>query len=76
MAWFQEQFAKSNIISGALALAIWGAVIYLAVSQLPIPDILYVGGATIIGFFFGAKQGQKDGIAQTLAEIAKLQRRD
>ena len=62
MKWFQEQFARSNIISGVLALGIWGAVIYLAIAQLQIPDILYFGGSAVVGFFFGTKQGVSEGI--------------
>jgi len=58
--WFSEQFAKSNIISGLLALAIWGAVIFLAITGGVIPDILYVGGTTVIAFFFGSKQGARE----------------
>jgi uncharacterized membrane protein len=38
----------------ALMLAIWGTVIYLAIVGRPIPDVLLAGGATIIGFYFGA----------------------
>ena len=55
MDWFKTEFSKSNIISGFLTVAIWGAIIYLAVAQLPIPDILYVGGTSVIAFFFGSK---------------------
>lgn len=75
MEWFKDQFAKSNIISGILAVAVWGAVIYLAVTQSPIPDILYAGGMSVIAFHFGSKVGQKEGVTQTLADLAKLQRK-
>ena len=61
MNWLQSQWEQSSIISGILALAIWGAIIYLAVAQLPIPDILYAGGTGVMGFFFGAKVGQQQG---------------
>lgn len=57
MDWLKQEFAKSTIISGLLAIAIWGAVIYLAVIQAPIPDLLYAGGMSIIAFFFGSKVG-------------------
>lgn len=59
--WFSEQFSQSIIISGVLALAIWGAIIYLAIAQVPVPEILYFGGASVIGFFFGSKVGQSQG---------------
>lgn len=58
MSWFKEQFAKSTILSGLLALGIWGAIIYLSIAALPIPDILYFGGASVIAFFFGSKVGE------------------
>jgi len=63
MNWFKSEFSKSNIISGFLTVAIWGAIIYLAVRQLPIPDILYVGGTSVIAFFFGSKVGNIEGHA-------------
>ena len=66
MDWLKDQFARSNIISGLLALAIWGGIIYLAVGQVPIPDILYAGGMAVVGFFFGAKVGEENGKARIL----------
>lgn len=62
MGWFKQEFAKSNIISGFLAMAIWGAIIYLAVVQAPVPDILYVGGTSVLAFHFGSKVGQREGM--------------
>ena len=55
MEWFKTEFTRSNIISGFLATAIWGAIIYLSIRQVEVPEILYFGGASVIGFFFGAK---------------------
>ena len=72
MKWFQGQFAKSNIISGVLALAIWGAVIYLAIAQLDIPDILYFGGSAVIGFFFGTKQGISEESSRSARERDRI----
>lgn len=69
MKWFWEQFAQSNIISGLLSLGIWGAIVYLAIVGLPIPDILYVGGTTVIAFFFGTKQGKVEGRLQVLRDF-------
>ena len=71
VGWFTSEFSKSNILSGVLAIAIWGAIIFLAVSQAPIPEILYYAGSTIIGFFFGAKLGQDAGVRQTLTHMAE-----
>jgi len=55
-----ELLQSSVIISGALALGIAGAIVYLAVTGQPIPDVLATAFATIIGFFFGARQGRAE----------------
>jgi len=56
---FWDAMSKSIVISGILALAVWGAIIYLAVAQLVIPDGVMAGGALILGYFFGARSGQQ-----------------
>lgn len=56
---FWDEFSKSTIVSGALALTIWGVICYLAVTAQPVPEIMYFGGAAIIGYFFGAKNKQE-----------------
>ena len=71
MRWLQSQWEQSNIISGILAIAIWGAIIYLAVTQVPVPEILYYGGSTVLGIFFGAKVGQQAGERSALARMEK-----
>jgi len=63
MDWLKGQFEQSNIISGLLALAIWGVVLYLSVVSKEIPELLYFGGSAVIGFFFGTKQGRVEGQA-------------
>lgn len=75
MKWLQSQWEQSSIISGILALAVWGAIIYLAIAQLPIPDILYAGGTGVMGFFFGAKVGRQQGERATLLRVVDEQRR-
>ena len=70
MRWLQSQWEQSSIISGILAISIWGAIIVLAVTQAPIPDILYAGGTGVMGFFFGAKVGQQQGERAVLLRIA------
>jgi len=75
MTWFKAEFTKSNIISGFLAVAIWAAIIFLAVTQVQVPDILSIGGTTVIAFFFGAKQGQSEGRSQAYREMETLNRR-
>lgn len=74
MEWFRIEFSKSNIISGVLALGIWGAVIYLAVVQAPIPDILYVGGTSVLAFHFGAKVGQREGLGRAVDIVYQQER--
>lgn len=58
MPFFWEQFAKSNIISGVLAIAVWFAIIFLAVTGRDVPEVLVSGGLAVIGFFFGSKLGE------------------
>lgn len=55
---FWELLEKSVIVSGILAIAVVGAIVYLAVVGQPIPEILTALGGTIVGFFFGAKKQQ------------------
>jgi len=69
MDWLKDQFAQSTIISGLLAVGIWGAIIALALIQAPIPDILYAGGMSVVGFFFGSKVGQVQGEARILRTL-------
>ena len=76
MEFIKSEFAKSNIIAGFLAIAIWSAVIYLAVIQAPIPDLLYAGGMSIIAFFFGSKVGQREGMSRAAEMIAQIMGRE
>ena len=69
MDWIKDEFSKSNIISGLLAIAIWGGIIYLAVAQAPIPDVLYAGGMSVVAFFFGTKVGNREGEARAYRAI-------
>lgn len=72
MEWFKDEFSKSNIISGLLAAGVWGAIIYLAIAQFPIPDILYAGGMSVIAFFFGSKVGHREGLNRATRIIEKV----
>ena len=71
MDWLKEEFSKSNIISGLLAVAIWGGIIYLSVAQAPIPDILYAGGMSVIAFFFGTKVGNREGEIKAYRDLGE-----
>jgi len=68
---FWAEFNKSTIVSGILALSVWGAVIYLAVIGTPIPDVLGAGGGLILGYFFGARSGAQTERIQALNQFAK-----
>lgn len=57
MEWLRQEFSKSNIISGILALLIWGVIAYLAIMQIPVPEIFYYGGTSALAFFYGSKVG-------------------
>jgi len=76
MDWFKDEFSKSNIISGFLAIIVWLAVVYLAIMQLPVPEILYFGGASVIAFFFGSKQGKAEGHTAALRELTQLKKKE
>lgn len=52
---FWDAWEKSTIVSGVMALALLGAVIYLGVTRQPIPEAISFGFGSVIGFFFGAK---------------------
>lgn len=60
---FWNEFSKSTIVSGMLALLIWGIIGYLASTGQEIPIVLATSGGAIIGFFFKAKSE---------AEIARM----
>ena len=53
--WFQDQWEKSNLISGTLAMGIWGTIVALALMGREPPDVLIGAGGIIIGFFFRSK---------------------
>lgn len=64
---FWELLRESVIISGVLALALIGGVIYLAVTAQPIPEILAALAGTAVGYFMGGK-------AKTAIEIARAKK--
>lgn len=53
--WFADQWAKSNIISGILALSIWGVILYLSAVGREPPDVLIGAGGIVVGYFFKSK---------------------
>ena len=52
---FWSLLEESVIVSGAIALGCIGAVIYLSVRGLPVPDVLVNVSMIVVGFFFGGK---------------------
>lgn len=58
MSKFWDLLERSVILQGLLTIAIWGALLYMVVAQLEIPQILETAAALILGFYFGAKQAQ------------------
>lgn len=69
MQWLKSEFSKSNIISGLLALIVWGIVGYLAIQARDIPDVLTAAGMTVIAFFFGAKAGTQTGYNEAMHDV-------
>jgi len=54
MSKFWELYEKNVVISGVLAVLLVFAVVYLAVTGQPIPEVLAGLTGTVIGYFFGA----------------------
>jgi len=52
---FWDEFNRSTITSGLLAIIIWGVIGYLAITGQPIPDALIGAGSMIVGYFFKSK---------------------
>jgi len=52
---FWSLLRESVIVQGIMTLMLWGAIVYLAVTAQPIPELLATGGVAILGFWFGSK---------------------
>lgn len=76
MPFFWREFAKSNIISGLLAVAVWGAIIFLACTGRPVPEVLVSGGLAVVGFFFGSKSGEASERLRAQARRLELKEKD
>ena len=55
---FWELMEESVIVQASLSLGLGGAVIYLAVTGKPVPDLLSAMFGTVMGFWFGTKAQQ------------------
>lgn len=52
---FYELLKESVLIQAIIALSLLGAIIYLTVIQVAVPDILVNGFLLVLGFYFGSK---------------------
>ena len=50
----------SVIISGFISVVLVSAVVYLAVTGQPVPDVLTGALFTVVGFFFGSRKGHAE----------------
>lgn len=73
MSWFKAEFAKSTIISGLLSVVIVSVICYLAIVQVPVPDVLVAACSSVIAFFFGARQGARTGYTEAMHDIDRDQ---
>lgn len=55
---FWEAFKNSTILQAVITLLVLSAVVYLAVTNQPVPQLLESTAGLIIGFYFGAKVQQ------------------
>ena len=53
-----DLFKTSALIQGAMALAGFGVICYLAIVGRPIPELLAALVGTIVGYYFGTKVTQ------------------
>ena len=52
---FWSLLRESVILQAVLTLGIWGAVVYLIVTNQPVPEILSMSANLVLGFYFGSK---------------------
>lgn len=64
---FWELFEKNVVISGALAVVMFGVVGYLAVTGQPIPEVVAGLAGTVAGYFFGS--GKASSAVRTLKGV-------
>jgi len=66
---FWDLLRESVIIQGTITLGIIGAVVYLAVTAQPIPEIVEKLSLLIVGYFMGAKPAAQ--INKVVRDLAK-----
>ena len=69
MTKFWELFGQSMILSGFITVLCIGCLCYLAVAQLPIPEVLVNICLIVVSFFFGTKATNT--LARTQARVDK-----
>jgi len=62
---FCELLRESVLISGIIALMCVGAVVYLAVRGMAVPDVLSNLTYAIVAFFFGGRVAKNQAMQQT-----------
>ena len=68
---FWDAMNKSILVSSVLALLVCLAIVYMAVMQMEVPEVLTLGFGTILGFFFGSRSGQQAERVQASNAIIK-----
>lgn len=67
-----DLLAQSVLISGLVALLMTGVACYLWATGVDVPEQLFILLGTVIGFFFGAKQGTAAEATRHNKQYAKL----
>lgn len=57
--WFRRAWAQNTIISGFLAILIWGSIIYMSIVGTDLPDVVVAAGGAVMGYFFARKSADK-----------------
>jgi hypothetical protein len=55
---FWELLNRSVIVQSLITLLFSGTIVYLIVSQMPVPEELWLAFGSILGFYFGTKVQQ------------------
>lgn len=56
---FWDAMNKSTLVSSLLALLVWSVISYLAITHSEVPEVLVLGGGSVLGYFFGSRSGQQ-----------------
>lgn len=75
---FWQLLKESVIVQGTITVMIVGAIVYLSVAQITIPDILGQMGFLIVGFYFGSKGvvAVQAGVKDTIKTLGSVLMKD